>query len=120
MNLVSLIGLAIFLALAFGSTPTSKAKGQWSNLDCKHDTGIVNGELDYGVTVSVTVKNVGQAGTINIKPVLSTSEGQWRRDQDLNFKAGESKTLTYFFSEPTINASNIQCRITVSPTVDQK
>jgi len=97
---------------------TSRAKGQASNLRCEHDIGFVKGEPDAGITVSVTVKNVGEAGFITIRPELSTSEGEWNRSQDLQFNAGETKTLTYFFDEPTINATSIQCRVGIFPNAD--
>jgi hypothetical protein len=118
-RLIPLIAIALLLVFLPGcKTLTSKAKGKASNIGCKADIGLVKGELDAGVRISVTVKNVGQAGFINIKPELSTSEGEWTRSQDLHFDAGESMTLTYFFDEPTIMATGIQCRIGVYPKAD--
>lgn len=113
----SLIGLAGFIILGLGSDgkPPSKAKGQVSNVRCEHDTRVINGDLDYGVSVTLTAKNVGEPGNITIVPRLSTSEGEWDREQSLSFGAGEARTLTYFFHEPTINATNIQCRAKAFP-----
>jgi hypothetical protein len=116
-----LLAIAILLIAILGCDKGtfSKAKGKAANLKCEADVGIVNGEPDAGVNVIVTVKNVGETGFINIKPELSTSEGEWRRSQDVHFDAGESQILTYFFDEPTINAKNIQCRIGISPNADK-
>jgi hypothetical protein len=111
--------MALLVFVLFDCRATmSNARAEASNITCTSDVGLVNGELDAGVKVSVTVKNVGKAGFINIKPELSTSEGEWTRSQNLQFNAGETKTLTYFFHEPTVNASSIQCRIEVSPKAD--
>jgi hypothetical protein len=96
----------------------SGAKAQASNITCAHDFGIVNGEMDAGVNVKVTVTNVGAEGFINIRPELSTSEGEWSRSQNLQFRKGETKSLSYFFHEPTIGATNIQCRVGVTPKAD--
>ena len=71
--------------------------------------------MDAGVKVSLTVTNVGEAGIINIRPHINTSEGEWSRSQDIQFRSGESMNLSYFFDEPTINATNIQCTVAVSP-----
>jgi hypothetical protein len=115
---VSLIGLAVFIALALGSEPPpppSKADGQVSNVRCKPDFGVIDGEMDAGVSVTLTVKNVGEAGIIEVTPTISASEGEWSREQKLQFGAGQSMNLTYFFHEPTVNVMNVQCRAHVSP-----
>jgi hypothetical protein len=116
---VPLVAITLLIVLLLGCRAlTSKAKGKASNLGCESDVGLVNGEPDAGVTVSVTVKNVGEAGFITIRPEISTSEGEWNRSQDLHFDAGETQNLTYFFAEPTINATGIQCRVGVLPNAD--
>ncbi|GEM_PF-1369901 len=112
---VVVLSAAVLLTGYKGCAALSDAKGEVSNLRRKEEAKIVNGELDYGFIVSVTVKNVGKAGVIEIKPWLSSSEGEWKRTQTLNFTAGESKDLTYFFHEPTINATNIEYGIDVLP-----
>lgn len=115
----SLATIAILVIFLLGCRAlTSKARGKASNLSCKADVGFVRGEMDAGVNITVVVENVAESGFINIKPELSTSEGEWNRSQDMQFGAGESKTLTYFFDEPTINAKNIQCRVAISPNAD--
>lgn len=97
---------------------TSQAYGEVSDLSLDHESRIVNGEFDYGVTVSFTIKNTGEAGIIEISPRLSCSEGEWSREQNLQFTAGEQKSLTYFFQEPTINSSNIEVEIRTIPGVN--
>ncbi|HYG80138.1 MAG TPA: hypothetical protein VD861_07120 [Pyrinomonadaceae bacterium] len=119
----SFITVALLMISLIGCrTLLSKAKGQASNLKCDSDVGFVKGELDAGVKITVSVKNVGEAGFITIRPELSTSEGDWSRSQELHFDAGESKTLSYFFDEPTINAmrdtASVQCRVGISPQAD--
>lgn len=93
----------------------SEAKPVVLNKECTDDAGIINGELDYGVTVSVTVKNTGEAGMIGVTPVVSCSEGEWSRTQNLQFAADEVKALTFFFHEPTLNASNVRYTVRLSP-----
>jgi hypothetical protein len=70
---------------------------------------------DAGVVVKGTITNVGQRGAIRVKVHLSTSEGEWDREQNVVFRAGERKELRWFFHEPTINVSNVQSRVSVSP-----
>ena len=114
--LTPLLTLALLVFFLLGCRAlASRAKGKASNVKCASDVGIVNGEMDAGIKVSLTVTNTGETGFINVKPELSTSEGEWHRSQDVQFNAGESKALSYFFDEPTINATNIQCRVAVSP-----
>jgi hypothetical protein len=99
----------------------SNAKGETSDVKCEAGMGVINNEPDAGVNLKVTVTNVGEAGYIKVSPELSTSEGEWSRSQNLQFNKGESKSLTYFFHEPTVNifgGSAIQCRVAVSPAAD--
>lgn len=114
LYLLSVIAALLLCPLGCRSL-TSRAKGQTSNLKCESDVGLINGEMDAGVKVAVIVRNVAEAGVITVKPEVSTSEGEWSRSQELQFDKGESKTLTYFFEQPTINATNIQCRVGVFP-----
>jgi hypothetical protein len=93
----------------------SQADGKVSNFVRREDTRFVNGELDYGFTLTFIVENKGKAGIIKIMPWLSCSEGEWTRTQNLQFEAGESKNLTYFFHEPTINSENVQSGVKISP-----
>ncbi len=108
-----LVVTAVICCICFSSC--SEAKGEFSNLKSKSDVRLVNDSLDYGIDVSFTVKNVGKKGTITITPRLSCSEGEWTREQTLTFDEGESKTFTYFFQEPTINAENIYSSVKLFP-----
>ena len=119
-RVIALMAISLMLMFVLGCPRglTSKAKGQASNIGCEASVGFVKGELDAGIKVNVTVKNVGETGFITIKPELSTSEGEWNRSQDLQFQAGETKALSYFFDEPTVNARSIQCRVGIFPNAD--
>jgi len=77
-----------------------------SNITHQEHPEFVNGEMDWGSEVALDVRNEAERGMIHVNVSLSSSEGQWSRSQDLLFEAGESKHLTYFFQEPTINAMN--------------
>ena len=85
----------------------------------RFDIRITDEGPDYGVTVSVTIKNTGQAGSITIMPEVSTSEGEWDRTQSLHFDAGEVKSLDYFFKEPSMNAENIHYGVSVFPSASR-
>ena len=108
--------LLIFVAYAIlaAGTENSDANCEISNLTGEPDVGIINGEADAGYKISLTVKNVGKSGAIKIAPWLSSSEGEWKREQNLPFEAGASRELEFFFYEPTINATNIHygCKCT--------
>jgi hypothetical protein len=96
--------------------PSNKAKGQlYGRVHCMGETRFINGELNYGISATVTVLNIGQTGFIKVIVYLKTSEGEWVRCEEIPFSAGEYKTLTYFFPEPTYNTTNIECRATLSP-----
>ena len=88
------------------------SKVQWST-----DTRFVKGELDYGVVLSGLVRNPGKSADFKVVAFLSCSSGNWIRPQLLNFSAGETKNLTYFFHEPNFgdSLSNCQGRIVAEP-----
>ena len=79
------------------------------------DVFVVNGAPDAGYTVEAQIRNTGGAGVARINVTLSTSEGRFQRTQDLQLAAGETKPLSFGFSEPTINAANIQSSATCRP-----
>jgi hypothetical protein len=96
--------------------PSNKAKGRvFGSVRFMGETRLINGELNYGITTAVTVENIGQTGFIKVIVYLKSSEGEWIRCEEIPFTAGEYKTLTYFFPEPTLNTTNIECRANVSP-----
>jgi hypothetical protein len=87
---------------------TSKADGRVYNLKAEHDFIFRNDQPDYSLRVTMSVKNVGQSGVINITPWVTCSEGEWERSQQLHFNSGESNNLTFQFHELSINATNVQ------------
>ena len=99
---------------------TSKAGGVASDLTVKGDTGVVDGQPDFGYKVKFTVTNAGEGGLITVTTRLSTSEGEWSRQQKLSFDAGQVMTLSYFFPEPTINVTNVQATVNVFPQPKKK
>ena len=110
-----IIVAVVVLAYVSDYDPKNKAIGEIVLVEQVEDTGMIDGEVDYGVRVKTRVKNAGQEGFIKIQANLSTSEGEWTREQKLHFDAGQSRELTWFFSEPTINVSNVESWVYVSP-----
>lgn len=86
-----------------------------SNVTHQEHPEFINGEMDWGSEVGFDVRNASERGMIHITITLSTSEGQWDRSQDVLFEAGEFRHFTYFFQEPTINATNYQAVVRVDP-----
>jgi hypothetical protein len=116
LRILGTLGLVgAYGALSLGSEGTSAAKPKISGFQCEADVRFVNGEPDAGVKVTFVATNEGDAGPIELIPHISTSEGEWKRDQTLRFDAGETKSLTYFFQEPSINAENVQCGVRTIP-----
>jgi Domain of unknown function (DUF4190) len=90
--------------------------GEVLNIHAEPETKLIEGDFDYGFTVTVIVRNKSkERSTLTVKPWLSCSEGEWHRSQELVFDGEETKRLTYFFHEPTINATNIQYGAGVDP-----
>jgi hypothetical protein len=114
----TLIALTIF-TIAILLTGCSDARGRVVKTNADYDVRLVNGELDYGLNVTVTVKNVGEPGSLRITPRVSTSEGEWDRTQNLHFDAGETKELSYFFHEMSINAQSVHYGASVFPAASQ-
>jgi hypothetical protein len=76
---------------------------------------IVNNEPDYGIQVNFILRNEGKSGLINVRTWLTCSDGEWSREQRVTLDESESMSFTYFFHEPTINATNIQYGVNVDP-----
>lgn len=93
----------------------SKAKGKVVEVKAENDMGLVDNQLDYGITVTAVVRNMSTRGEIRIMTRLNCDEGEWQRTQDLQFNTEETKTVKYFFSEPTVNVSNCQYSVSVWP-----
>lgn len=112
---VAIVIAGLFVLYAIGNR-ISEAKPEVISVTNKSDTRLVNGAPDYGVLVQVSVHNrADESGNIVVKARLSTSEGEWERQQTLYFSADQTKNLEYFFSEPSVNASGIQSRCSAEP-----
>jgi hypothetical protein len=110
------ISLAVtLLGLVLLASCDSGPRGVVSNLSRQEHPAFIAGDMDWGSEVSFDVRNNGERGLIHIVVVLSSSEGEWSRSQDLQLEAGEFRHLTYFFHEPTINVTNLQGLVRVKP-----
>lgn len=105
------------LAYVGGWDPANEAVGHIVDVQQLGDVGLVDEVLDAGVRVTTTIKNEGKEGFLHVRARLSSSEGEWSREQKLHFNRGESKELAWFFSEPSVNAANVQSWVEVSPGV---
>lgn len=116
-HLLSILLVVAFILLTMGcdESLSSEASGDIYDFDIIEDVGFINDEFDAGAKITFTLKNVGESGIIKIMPKLSCSEGEWTREQSVILNAGESREFTYFFHEPTINATNIQGSVSVYP-----
>lgn len=113
-RLALIAGLLAAIGILAGCGPFGP-HGVVSNVNHEEHPQLVDGNLDWGSEVSCDVTNQAVRGTIRITVTLSSSEGQWARTQDLLLDQGQSMHLTYFFQEPTINASNYQAVVSANP-----
>jgi hypothetical protein len=107
--------ITVFLISTAAYSGCTKAKGKLIETKTAADFQVTSEGPDAGVTVTLVIKNVGDAGNLTINPEISCSEGTWERSQQLFFDADETKRLTYFFSEPSISATNIQGKVAILP-----
>lgn len=76
------------------------------------DMLLIGGEFDAGFSVNANVKNTGDvAALFKVVAKLSTSEGNFERTQDIVIFPDQVERLKYGFHEPTINAGNVQGRV---------
>lgn len=93
---------------------STNASIQVASIDTNPGTRIRSGEPDDGIELTCVVSNQSDTSRdITITATLSSSEGEWEREQTLRFNANESKELEYFFHEPTIDATNLQSRVKI-------
>lgn len=85
-----------------------------SNLTATADAYMINGQLDAGFTTIVDVTNTGGGRNLIMSALLTTSEGDFRRAQNLFFEAGQSRRVTFQFHEPTVGATGIKTYVTCS------
>ena len=60
-----------------------------------------NGENDYSIKYSVSVRNEGAAGKVRATAKLFTPEGQFYREKTIDIGAGKIEELEFIFTEPT-------------------
>ena len=109
-------GILILLLIgAFLSSAGSGAECELSDLYTNQSVALTDGDFDASHVIKATVRNVGKPGNITVRAELSTSEGNFVREQTLMLDAGETRPLSYAFPEPTINASNVEGRLSCSP-----
>lgn len=120
MNFYKVFLSGVFLLSAMFSDQCIRngPKGRIVSSRCSHTIGLIDGEPDAGINIEISVKNEGKAGTINVGTTLSSSEGEFSRNQSLHFRENERKDLKFLIHEVTINASNLECRGKVSPEAD--
>jgi hypothetical protein len=95
----------------------SQAEGMVSNVQLESDlTADGQGNPDYAVTVYCNVKNVGEEGKLLVTYMVTSSEGDWTKQDDLYFRAGETRSLTKLFPEPSFRASGLRAYVKVYPT----
>ena len=115
------IGLVVFVfiglaVIGYFSESSSQAKCKLLNNSLNSDVFLVKGEPDAGYRYNVGVINTGDRGEITITATLSTSEGEFSRKQTLVFGSQEKSSLSFTFHEPTVNASNVQGRLSCRPS----
>lgn len=79
-------------------------------------TFVVNGSPDFGYVVRGTLANTGQAGDIEVSATLQTPEGDFKRSEHMHLAAGEKRTISFDFHEPTVaSAGEGKYSVTCSP-----
>ena len=80
------------------------------------DIMLVDGEFDFAVKFDITVRNLGDAGTVNLDIILMTSEGDFQRTQSFYLEPNQNRTATIYFHEPSVAAENMSYRAVCSPS----
>lgn len=101
---ISMVGLMIFLLLAYGSEDTSGPKMELMSHYAKGDIYFVNGEADWGYKITIRARNNGEAGNVTAMVKLHTGEGMWSKEQADYFNEGDEKELFFVFTEPSISS----------------
>ena len=114
-RMIGTLAVVAVYAVFAGGSEVSKANCEVVNVENTPDVGVFNGEPDAGYNVGFTLLNKGQTGTIQVRVLLSTSEGDFVRERSVYLEGGSSMPLRFFIQEPTINADNIQSRVSCNP-----
>lgn len=94
------------LFVVLGSSPTGGCNVEIAN--GSSNSYMVNGQLDYGISVYTTVKNEGRPRLVTIESMVSSSEGAWTRKKQVHLDRGEAQRMEIFFEQPSIFATNIK------------
>jgi hypothetical protein len=68
--------------------------------------------LDYGVRLNYILYNAGAQGSVIVRTGLYTSEGDFTQNRRVNLSAKESRKVSFLFTQPTINATDMSYRAT--------
>jgi hypothetical protein len=84
------------------------------NLHLTGDTRVINGEFDYGEIVSFDLRSVSSdPKDITVEIRLSCSEGEWTRTQKVHLEPHETRNVSVFFQEPTVDATNTKTHVEI-------
>ncbi len=75
-------------------------------LELKPDAFLINGEMDFGYTAIVVIKQEGRAGNATLEVTLSSPEGDFTKQRTVHLVDGQQQTISIKFPEPTINSDN--------------
>ena len=104
-------GVVLILALA-GNLLVPLAGCDVANIEITADTFLIDGSFDAGFALTADVVNSGDAAALfRVVATLSTSEGDFKRTQEIVLQPEVTRALQYGFHEPTVNAFTSQGRV---------
>jgi hypothetical protein len=105
-----LIGLVSGVSIIGSLLPKAKIE----NLSMSGDTRVINNEFDWGENVSFDVRSVSSnPKDVTVEVHLLCSEGEWTRMQNVHLGPNETRRVSVFFQEPTIDAKNIRAQVQI-------
>lgn len=123
--LVGLIGCGCLTAIVVGAVliglggglfwfASALPKTKIENFQITGEPRMINGALDYGAAVSFDVTNISEEPQkIQLHTEVECSEGKWSQDQKVDLAAKESRHLSMFFPQPTIEAKDCKGSVQV-------
>ena len=121
-------GIAVSIAIGIGNSIDAELEQLYANLDdpayirceleitdIESSIAMINGTPDASFVVRLTATNNGQSADMPINVSLSTSEGNFERNQSIYIESGDSRSLSYTFHEPSVNVTNLQARASCLP-----